>query len=48
MNPLFDPRPLINRRHFFGRTGFGATALAALLNRDAKGAESSFDIRDEA
>jgi hypothetical protein len=34
MNPLTDPRLLINRRHFFGRIGLGATALAALLNEE--------------
>jgi hypothetical protein len=32
MNPLSDHRLLINRRHFFGRVGLGASALAALLN----------------
>jgi len=34
MNPFTDPRLLINRRHFFGRIGLGATALAALLNEE--------------
>ncbi|GDY20242.1 sulfatase [Verrucomicrobiota bacterium] len=34
MNPSFDPRLLLNRRHFFGRVGLGATALAALLNEE--------------
>ena len=32
MNPLLDHRLSINRRHFFGRVGLGATALATLLN----------------
>jgi hypothetical protein len=32
MNPLLDHRLLLNRRHFFGRAGLGATALAGLLN----------------
>ncbi len=32
MNPLLDHRLSINRRHFFGRAGLGATALTALLN----------------
>src|SRR6266478_5070509 len=35
MNPLLDPRLLINRRQFFGRVGIGATALAALLNEES-------------
>ena len=38
MNPLTDHRLLINRRHFFGRIGIGATALAALLNEELSGA----------
>ena len=32
MDPLLDHRLSINRRHFFGRAGLGATALTALLN----------------
>jgi len=35
MTPIFDPRLLINRRHFFGRVGLGATALSALLNEES-------------
>jgi len=38
MNPLLDHRLFINRRHFFGRMGLGATALTALLNEAASGA----------
>ena len=38
MNPLLDSRLLINRRHFFGRAGLGATALAALLNEESSAA----------
>jgi hypothetical protein len=38
MNPLFDHRLLINRRHFFGQVGIGATALAALLNGESSAA----------
>ncbi len=34
MNPLLDSRLIINRRHFFGRVGLGATALAALMNEE--------------
>jgi len=37
VNPLTDQRLLINRRHFFGRVGIGATALAALLNDELFG-----------
>jgi hypothetical protein len=32
MNPLLDHNLLINRRHFFGCVGLGATALMALMN----------------
>jgi hypothetical protein len=35
MDPLFDHRLLLNRRHFFGRVGLGATALMALLNGES-------------
>ena len=35
MNPLFDHHLLINRRHFFGRVGLGATALSVLLNQES-------------
>ena len=35
MNPLLDSRLLINRRHFFGRVGLGATALSVLLNHES-------------
>ena len=35
MNSSFDPRLHLTRRQFFGRAGIGATALAALLNREA-------------
>jgi hypothetical protein len=38
MNPLFDHRLLINRRHFFGRVGLGATALMALMNEQSSAA----------
>ncbi len=38
MNPLLDSRLIINRRHFFGRVGLGATALAALLNDESAAA----------
>ena len=38
MNPLFDHRLLINRRHFFGRVGLGATALMALMNEQSPAA----------
>ena len=38
MNPLFDPRLVINRRHFFGRVGLGATALSALLHEESSAA----------
>ncbi|NBR84034.1 MAG: DUF1501 domain-containing protein [Verrucomicrobia bacterium] len=34
MNPLLNHRLAINRRHFFGRLGLGATALTTLLNED--------------
>ncbi len=34
MNPLLNHRLHINRRHFFGRVGLGATALAGLLNEE--------------
>ncbi len=34
MNPLTDPRLHVNRRHFFGRVGLGATALAGLFNEE--------------
>ena len=34
MNPLLDHCQLINRRHFFGRAGLGAAALAALSNEE--------------
>jgi len=34
MNPLLDHRLSVNRRHFFGRVGLGATALATLLNEE--------------
>ncbi|MEQ2008308.1 MAG: DUF1501 domain-containing protein [Limisphaerales bacterium] len=35
MNPLLDHRLHVNRRHFFGRVGLGATALATLLNEES-------------
>ena len=35
MNPLLDHRLNTNRRHFFGRVGLGATALATLLNEQS-------------
>jgi hypothetical protein len=38
MNPLLDHRLHINRRHFFGRVGLGATALTALFNEDSSAA----------
>ncbi|MCZ6671531.1 MAG: DUF1501 domain-containing protein [Verrucomicrobia bacterium] len=43
MDPLFESRLLMNRRHFFGKaaTGLGAAALASLLGRDMLAAESS-------
>lgn len=41
MNPLLDHRLFINRRHFFGRMGLGATALTALLNEDSSGAPAT-------
>ena len=41
MNPLLDHHLSINRRHFFGRMGLGATALSALLNEESKAASSS-------
>ena len=40
MNPILDRRMLINRRHFFGRIGLGATALAASLNDELSGANT--------
>ncbi|HEY6167909.1 MAG TPA: DUF1501 domain-containing protein [Verrucomicrobiae bacterium] len=38
MNPKTDHRLLINRRHFFGRVGLGATALSALLSEESPAA----------
>ncbi len=36
MHPISDHRLLINRRHFFGSTGIGATALSLLLGQEQK------------
>jgi hypothetical protein len=43
MDPLFESRLLLTRRHFFGRlsTGLGTVALASLLNRDLFAAADS-------
>src|SRR6476619_5840310 len=41
MNPLLDHRLFINRRHFFGRMGLGATALTALLNGESSAAPAA-------
>ena len=42
MNPFLDHRLLVNRRHFFGRVGLGATALVALFNEESSAA-TGFD-----
>jgi hypothetical protein len=34
MDPLLDRRLFLNRRHFFGRVGLGATALSTLFNEE--------------
>ncbi len=39
MHPVFDHQLGINRRHFFGRAGIGAAALAATM-REAQGESS--------
>ena len=33
MHPLLEERLLVNRRHFFGKTGIGLAALASLMDR---------------
>jgi hypothetical protein len=41
VHPLLENHLLLTRRHFFGRTGLGLAALAALLNEDLKAGEES-------
>jgi hypothetical protein len=43
MDPLLDRRLSLNRRHFFGRVGLGATALAGLFNEEVFAAAPKTD-----